>query len=109
MAVLPDPHHASAIAILSVHAVIAYCDAVCIGFSGLKSTSPDHKDALRVLRACVGSEVPAGLATAALRVLREKAQFEYQGYLATRVEAAALQAKAERFAAWAEGTLGGER
>ncbi len=109
MAGLPDPRHASAIAILSVHAVISFCDAVCIRSSGLKSTSPDHNDALGVLRACLGSKLPAGVITAALRVLREKARFEYQGYVATSAEAASLLGKAERFAAWAEGTLEGER
>ena len=100
-----DPQHASALAILAVHAVIAFTDAVTIHAGGRKSTSPDHAAVGKVLRDTLGNRLPAGQAKLIARVMSEKDQFEYQGYVATWADASHMLERAERVGAWAEGLL----
>lgn len=91
-----NPHHASALAILAVHATIAYTDALCIHWGGRKSTSADHTAVVRLLKAVLGTVT---------RTLAEKDRFEYQGYVAKLSEAQRLFDRAERYAAWAENMI----
>lgn len=100
-----DRQHASAIAILAVHAVIAYADAVTIHFGGRKSTSTDHSAVCKLLRETLGNRLPDAQAKLIARVVSEKDQFEYQGYVATWAEATALLQRAERVGAWVEEVL----
>lgn len=101
-----DPRHASALAILAIHAVIAFTDALCVRFGGKKSTSADHAAAIKLLRGILGARLPREMERAVDRVLREKDRFEYEGYVATLKEAEAVFTKAERFGAWTEEMLG---
>lgn len=100
-----DARHASALAILGVHAVIAFADAVCIHAGGRKSVSGDHSAVVRLLRTIIGSRLPAATERLLSRILSEKDRFEYQGYLATQTEAVAMLKRAEQFAHWAEAML----
>ncbi|MEX2154554.1 MAG: hypothetical protein WD825_14530 [Gemmatimonadaceae bacterium] len=100
-----DTRHASALAILAVHAVIAYVDALCVHLGGRKSASADHHAAVRLLRSFMGSQLPSATERSLLRVLSEKDRFEYQGYVATMTEAQQLFARSETLATWAEGVL----
>ena len=100
-----DARHASALAILSVHAVIAYADSVCIHLGGRKSTSADHQAAVALLRSIMGPRLASATERSLLRVLSEKDRFEYQGYVATMREAQQLFARAEGIATWAEPVL----
>jgi len=100
-----DPRHASGLAILAVHAVIVFADALSIASSGRKSTSPDHAATVKLLRSSLGARLPKEMDRLVERVVAEKDRFEYQGYVATAKEADAVFAKAERFAAWAESAL----
>ena len=104
-----DPRHAAALAIVSVHAAIAFADAVCIHLAGKKSTSSDHEAAVRLLRAVAGERLPRPTERALQRLLGEKNRLEYEGYLAAMGEAQDLLLRAERFATWAEGMLLGRR
>lgn len=100
-----DPRHTSALAILSIHAAIAFADAVTIHSAGRKSTSADHHAAPRLLSATLGDRVPPAIGTALARLVAEKDRFEYQGHLATMREGQSLYAHAERIGAWADGVL----
>ena len=100
-----DARHASALAILSVHAVIAYADSICIHLGGRKSTSANHQAAVTLLRSIMGPRLGSATEKSLLRVLSEKDRFEYQGYVATMREAQQLFARAEEVATWAEGVL----
>jgi hypothetical protein len=100
-----DAQHASALAILSVHAAIAYADAATIHSGGRKSTSGDHAATVRLLRAVLGTRLPQATERILARLLAEKDRFEYQGYLVTMREAAPVLERAGIFAAWAEGVL----
>lgn len=102
-----DPRHASALAILAVHAAIACTDAVCIRHGGRKSASPDHQAAQRLLRAVLGNRLPKPVERSLGRILEGKDLFEYQGYAVPLKEATALFDAAERYAVWAEHALVG--
>lgn len=105
MAAQNDPEYASALAILAVHATIAFTDAVCIRFGGKKSASNDHGAAVALLRATLRERLPAAVERAVLRVVREKDSVEYDGYVVRRAEADRLFEHAERIGAWAETLL----
>ncbi len=100
-----DPRHASALAILSVHATIAFADAAAIHTGGRKSTSPDHEATLRVLRSVLGPRLPQRVERLLQRVISEKDRLEYQGCVVTMREAAPLFDRARQIAAWTEGIL----
>lgn len=100
-----DPRHASGLAILAVHAGIAYADAVAIRRGGRKSASQDHAAALKLLRDVLGNEFPVAMARTLQRLLSEKDRVEYQGFAVPMREAVAVFEAAERFGTWAEGWL----
>lgn len=100
-----DRRHASAVAILAIHAVIAYVDAVTIHVGGRKSTSADHAAATQLLRDMLGNRLPAAQGTLLARVLAAKDQFEYQGHVAGWGEATGLLERAERVGTWADEVL----
>jgi hypothetical protein len=102
-----DAKHAPALAILGIHGVVAFTDALCIHLGGRKSTSPDHAAAARLLRSIMGARLPREMETLLLRVVSEKDRLEYQGYVATMREADAIFGKAERFGRWVEEVLTG--
>lgn len=104
-----DVAHASALAILSVHAGIAFADAAVIHVSGKKSSGSEHRAAVRLLRAAFGPRLPTGIETSLNRLLSEKDRFEYQGYLASMREASVAFAHAAKIATWTEGVLIGAR
>ena len=97
-----DDRHASALAILAVHAVIAFADAISIHTGGRRSTSADHAAVLALLRDVLGNRLPDKMSKDIQRVVAEKDQFEYQGYVADMKEARALLDRAERVGAWSE-------
>lgn len=105
LAELGDKNHASALAILSVHAAIAFGDAAAIHAGGRKSTSSDHSAAVRLLRTILGPRFPATTEKAMKRVISEKDKFEYQGDVATMSDAGRLFGLAEQVGRWAEEIL----
>lgn len=102
-----DPRHATALAIVAIHAVIALVDAACISRGGRKSTSADHQAALGLLRSILGNRLPAAMEREIGRVVAEKDWVEYQGYAIGQRDAVALLQRAERVGAWVEEVLAG--
>lgn len=105
MAAEGDRQHASALAILAVHAVIAQVDAVTIHVGGRKSTSPQHSSISKLLRDILGNRLPEAQAKLIAQVISEKDQFEYAGHVATWAEATGLLERAEAIGKWAEEVL----
>lgn len=99
LAAEPDARHASAVAILAVHAAIAFVDAATIHAGGRKSTSTDHGTVTRLLRDILGNRLPAAEERAIASLISQKDQFEYQGYVARWSEATRLLQRAERVGA----------
>jgi hypothetical protein len=100
-----DQRHAPALAILAVHAGIAFADAVCVRKGGRKSTGGDHTAVVRLLRGILGAGLPDKVERDLGRLIAEKDRFEDQGYVVAMREAAAVFDRAERCGIWAEQVL----
>lgn len=99
MAELMEEFSGNGVAVLCVHAAIAYGDAIGILASGKKSKSGDHRDAATFL----ASVVP-------IRTVEDKAAIRaFQAILNRNIldapEAAALLERLGKFALWADKTF----
>ena len=107
MAQLSDEFSGNGVAVLCVHAAIAYGDAIAILAAGKKSKSGDHRDAAPFL----SSVVPIRTAEdkAAIRafqaILNRKDEVSYADDIIDESEAAALLERLRTFARWTDKTF----
>jgi hypothetical protein len=97
-----DRYYGNAIAIVCIHAVIAYNDALTVAFGGVKSTEGEHARAADVLQSALGPRAAPDMVKLARSLLTLKDRVSYQGQYYTGEEAAHLFRRAEEFCAWAE-------
>jgi len=97
-----EDHFGNAIAIVAVHAAIAWSDAVSIAYAGMKSTDGDHVRAADLLQDSLGARTDAQALRSLRSVLQKKDMIAYGGDYYRVSEARALLAKVEAFCAWAE-------
>jgi HEPN domain-containing protein len=92
----------SASAVLSVHAVISACDAVCIRFLQLRHGGADHMQAVELLNSLLErSEIELKIKQAR-RVISLKNAAEYEDKLIKQSDAQEMNRDAERVVEWAE-------
>ena len=90
-------------AVLSIHAVISACDAICVRFMQLRHSGADHMQAVELLnslpleRAEIESKVKQ-----ARRVISFKNAAEYEDRLIRQNEAQEMFKDAERLVEWVE-------
>jgi hypothetical protein len=92
----------NAIAVVAVHACIAYNDALCIAWKGVKSTEGDHTRAPDTLLFAVSHQAPPERVRQLRTVVGKKDQVSYQGSYYRVSEAVRLLEEAEAFCGWAE-------
>ncbi len=97
-------HYGNAIALLSIHAVISYTDALTIAFGEKKSTG-EHRRAADTLRAILGSKVDAKQIKNLNQVLLEKDAVSYQGNFYPLEDGLRLLEKAQSYCTWAKDTF----
>ena len=97
-----DRYYGNAIAIVCIHAVIAYNDALTVAFGGVKSTEGEHARAADVLQGALGPRASPEMVKLARSLLTLKDRVSYQGQYYTGEEAAQLFRRAEDFCVWAE-------
>lgn len=95
--------YGNAIAIVAIHAAIAYGDALTIAYGGVRSTSGSHEDLVDLLKdvlppRAVGDEVVGDLGA----LLRMKDRVSYQGSYFKVSDAVPMIERLDRFSAWAE-------
>lgn len=96
-----DSRYGNAIAVIAVHAAIAYSDTVTIAYGEFKSTEGDHEKSPDALTAALKNPPPEQVEL--LRaVVKKKDSASYRGEYYTVEDAAAVLRRAERFCAWAE-------
>lgn len=101
---LGDEAFANGLAIISVHAAIAMCDAVTVRVGGCKSSSGDHEDAAALLADTVADIPPAALR--GLRIaLQEKTAVSYAGRVYSMEKARRLLDGVVTFFDWARNEL----
>lgn len=92
----------NAIAVVAVHACIAYNDALCIAWKGFKSTEGDHTRAPDALIAALSHQAPPERVRQLRAVVDKKDQVSYQGSYYRVSDARHLLADAVAFCDWAE-------
>ena len=92
----------NAIAVVAVHACIAYNDALCIAWKGVKSTDGDHTRAPDTLIFALSHNVPPERVRQLKAVVDKKDQVSYQGSYYRIDQAARLLNDATGFCTWAE-------
>lgn len=107
MAQLSDDFSGNGVAVLCVHAAIAYGDAIAILAAGRKSKSGDHRDAAPFLSSVVPIRTAADKAAirAFQAILNRKDEVSYADDILDESEAAALLDRLRLFARWAESTF----
>ena len=103
---IADAKYGNGLAIISVHAAIAYTDALTVAFRGVKSVDGDHVRAADVLEFALGPQVDASQVKLLRRILDEKSEASYGANLYSLDEGRRLLRRVEMYAAWAEGLLG---
>jgi hypothetical protein len=97
--------YGNAIAVIAIHAAIAYTDALSVRFGGFKSAEGDHVRVVDALKEALGKRADETAIRHLRRVLAEKDQVAYQGEYYTIADARRLTAATEKFATWAEDLL----
>jgi HEPN domain-containing protein len=94
-------------AVLSVHAVISACDAVCSRFIQLRHGGADHMQAVALLKSLPfeKDEIDSKLKQAG-RVISLKNAAEYMDELIDRKDAEEMLRDAERIVEWAKSKMG---
>lgn len=107
MAQLSDEFSGDGVAVLCVHAAIAYGDAIAILAAGKKSKSGDHRDAAPFLASVVPIRTTEDKAAirAFQAILNRKDEVSYTGDILDESEAAALLDRLRAFARWADKTF----
>ena len=107
MSVLADEFSCNGVAVLCVHAAIAYGDAISILAGGRKSKSGDHRDAAPFLASVIPIRTVED--KAALRafqtILNRKDAVSYLDDIVDDAEAAALLERLGAFSRWAGKTF----
>jgi len=95
----------NAAALNAIHAGISANDALLVYFHGIRSSSPKHDDAVRLLVSLTKHPDAEKNAAHLRKLIAMKNIVEYESRLFTRHEAEALSKHAERFFRWVEGLL----
>jgi hypothetical protein len=98
-----DDQFGNAIAIVAIHACIAYADALAISHAGFKSTDGDHTRAADVVQDALGSRADAQALKALRSALQRKDTVSYSGTYYRISDSERLLRDAKAFCAWAEG------
>ena len=76
---LADPRYGNALAIIAIHAAIAFTDALTVTYRELKSTDGDHTRAADLLVHAMGHKADAGQVRRLRGILNAKSSASYSG------------------------------
>lgn len=104
MSQLSDEFSGDGVAVLCIHAAIAYGDAIAVLAAGKKSKSGDHRDAAPFLASVVPIRTTEDkVAIRAFQsILNRKDEVSYTGDILDEPEVAALLDRLRAFARWAD-------
>ena len=100
-----EAKYGNGMAIIAVHAAIAYTDALTVTYREVKSTDGDHVRAAEVLAHALGQRAEASHVRRLKRVLAAKSEASYGGSYYTLEEGRALLLDVEKYVSWAEEML----
>jgi HEPN domain-containing protein len=89
----------------AVQSAISANDALLVFFGGIRSASPNHMDAIRLLTEIIDTGEARRNSNHLRRVIAKKNVIEYENRLFTKKEAEEVKLHAERFLSWAASML----
>lgn len=103
---ISETRYGNGLAIIAIHAAIAYTDALTIAFRGIKSQDGDHVRAADVLAHVLGPQRDHARQVNRLRgILQSKSDASYSGQYYTLEDGKRLVREATEFIRWAEDML----
>ncbi len=100
-----EPKYGNGLAIIAVHAAIAYTDALTVAFREIKSTDGEHLQAAQVLVHALGHRAEAEPVRWLKRIVGAKSHASYSGSYYTLEDGRGILREMERFVEWAEDRL----
>jgi hypothetical protein len=97
-----EPKYGNGLAIVAIHAAIAYTDALTVAYREIKSTDGEHTRAAEVLVHALGSRADARQVDRLRGILDAKSHASYSGNYYTLRDGREILQELERFAEWAE-------
>lgn len=106
MEAISESRYGNGLAIIAIHAAIAYTDALTIAYRGIKSQDGDHARAADVLGHALGQKREYTPQVNRLRrILQAKSDVSYSGQYYTLEDGKRIAAEVTEFAHWAEEML----
>jgi hypothetical protein len=102
LSTMAEPKYGNGLAIVAIHAAIAYTDALTVAYGAFKSTDGDHTRAADALRRALGYRADAGQVRRLSGILDAKSHASYSGNYYTLADGQGILADLELFAGWAE-------
>lgn len=103
---ISETRYGNGLAIIAIHAAIAYTDALTIAYRGIKSQDGDHARAADVLAHALGQRREhEGQVNRLRRILQAKSDVSYSGQYYTLEEGRRILREAAEFIRWAEEML----
>jgi hypothetical protein len=100
---ISDSRYGNGLAIISIHAAIAYADALAVAYRGIKSREGDHARAADVLAHVLGHRREHERQVTRLRgILQAKSDASYSGRYYTLDEGRRIVHETSEFVRWAE-------
>ncbi len=93
--------YGNAMAIVAIHAAIAYADALSIAFRELKSVDGGHSMAADTLRHAIGNRADEAQIKRLRMIIDQKSAASYQGEYYTLADAKDVAEQLDVFAKWA--------
>lgn len=95
----------SSAGLTAVHAGITANDALLVCFHGIRSTSPDHQDAVNLTLSLINHEGTKEAISHLRRLIAKKNLIEYEGKVFSRPDAEEVARHVERFINWVKEIL----
>lgn len=103
---ISESRYGNGLAIIAIHAAIAYTDALTIAYRGIKSQDGDHTRAADVLAHALGQNRSyAGQVNRLRSILQAKSNASYSGHYYTLDDGKRIVREATEFIRWAEDML----
>lgn len=102
LSTIAEPKYGNGLAIVAIHAAIAYTDALTVAYGGFKSTDGDHTRASDALQRALGHRADARQTRRLAGILDAKSHASYSGNYYTLADGQSILEELEVFAVWAE-------
>jgi hypothetical protein len=102
---LADPRYGNALAIIAIHAAIAFTDALTVTYRELKSTDGDHTRAADLLVHAMGHRADADKVRRLRGILNAKSSASYSGNFYTLADGLRVLADTRIYAEWSAAVM----